>query len=73
MALGSGSRSCKGLVALHGGEVDIASRLGEGTRVRVRLPLDCEAARPPRKPQNVAHPAFDRVSAAVETLIKKTA
>ena len=30
----------KGLVRLHGGEVDIASRLGEGTRVTVRLPLD---------------------------------
>jgi two-component system, cell cycle sensor histidine kinase DivJ len=70
---GLGLSIVQGLVALHGGEVDIASRLGEGTRVRVRLPLDCEAARPPRKPQNVAHPAFDRVSAAVETLIKKTA
>jgi cell cycle sensor histidine kinase DivJ len=70
---GLGLSIVRGLVTLHGGEVDIASRLGEGTRVRVRLPLDCEVARPPRKPQNVAHPAFDRVAAATETLIKKTA
>ena len=32
----------KGLVRLHGGEISIRSRLGEGTRVTVRLPLDCE-------------------------------
>jgi hypothetical protein len=40
----------KGLVELHGGRVEIASRLGEGTKVTVRLPLDCERAvhsRPP--------------------------
>jgi cell cycle sensor histidine kinase DivJ len=70
---GLGLSIVQGLVTLHGGEVDIASRLGEGTRVRVRLPLNCEAARPARKPSNVAHPAFDRVTAAAETLIKKTA
>jgi hypothetical protein len=27
---------------LHGGEFAIRSRIGEGTRVTVRLPLDCE-------------------------------
>ena len=27
---------------LHGGELSIRSRVGEGTRVIVRLPLDCE-------------------------------
>ena len=40
---------------------------------RVRLPLDCEAVRPARKPSNVAHPSFDRVAEAAEALIKKTA
>jgi len=60
-------------VALHGGEVKIASRLGEGTRVTVRLPLDCEAARPTDQSSNVAHPSFDRVVEAAEALIKKTA
>jgi cell cycle sensor histidine kinase DivJ len=70
---GLGLSIVQGLVALHGGEVKIASRVGEGTRVTVRLPLDCEAARPPGKPSNVAHPSFDRVVAAAEVLIKKTA
>ncbi len=40
----------KGLVRLHGGELSIRSRLGKGTRVAVRLPLDCERARPAEKP-----------------------
>ncbi len=60
-------------MALHGGDVNIASRLGEGTRVTVRLPVNCEAARPAAKPSNVAHPSFDRVVEAAEALIKKTA
>jgi len=33
-----------GLVHLHGGDMDIHSRLNEGTRVTVRLPFDCEGA-----------------------------
>jgi len=36
-------------VRLHGGELSIRSRIGEGTRVTVRLPLDCERARPAKK------------------------
>jgi two-component system, cell cycle sensor histidine kinase DivJ len=39
---GLGLSIVKGLVRLHGGEVDIKSRLGEGTRVTVRLPLETE-------------------------------
>jgi two-component system, cell cycle sensor histidine kinase DivJ len=42
---GLGLSIVKGLLALHGGELEIESRLGEGTRVTVRLPRDCEAAR----------------------------
>ena len=34
---------------LHGGELAIRSRVGEGTRVTVRLPLDCERVRPAMK------------------------
>ena len=43
---GLGLSIVKGLVALHGGEVLIRSRIGEGTRITVLLPLDCEQTRP---------------------------
>ena len=42
---GLGLSIIKGLVALHGGDVDIESKLGQGTRVTVRLPIDCEHGR----------------------------
>jgi cell cycle sensor histidine kinase DivJ len=40
---GLGLSIVKGLVALHGGRMEIASRRGEGTCVTVRLPVDCES------------------------------
>jgi cell cycle sensor histidine kinase DivJ len=42
---GLGLSIVKGLLALHGGHVEIASRLGEGTRVTFHLPLDCKQLR----------------------------
>ncbi len=43
---GLGLSIVKGLVHLHGGDMEIRSRLNEGTRVTVRLPFDCEIGRP---------------------------
>jgi two-component system, cell cycle sensor histidine kinase DivJ len=43
---GLGLSIVKGLVRLHGGDMDIRSRLGAGTQVTVRLPVDCEGRRP---------------------------
>ena len=57
---GLGLSIVKGLVRLHGGDLDIRSRVGEGTRVSVRLPIDCERvrlpkARPPTVPIAMSH------------------
>jgi cell cycle sensor histidine kinase DivJ len=73
---GLGLSIVKGLVALHGGDIAIRSRVGEGTRITVRLPLDCEQARPyqeparivPRPPAEAGLPARD-----VATAVKKSA
>jgi cell cycle sensor histidine kinase DivJ len=42
---GLGLSIVKALVHLHHGDMDIRSRLNEGTRVTIRLPLDCEGTR----------------------------
>jgi cell cycle sensor histidine kinase DivJ len=47
---GLGLSIVRGLVRLHGGELSIRSRVGEGTRVTVLLPLDCERARSANRP-----------------------
>ena len=44
---GLGLSIVKGLVRLHGGDMEIRSRLGAGTQVTVRLPLDGTGASPP--------------------------
>jgi cell cycle sensor histidine kinase DivJ len=55
---GLGLSIVKGLLALHGGRLDIESRLGQGTRITIRLPLDC---------------AHGRCHTAAATLIPRTA
>jgi two-component system, cell cycle sensor histidine kinase DivJ len=42
---GLGLSIVRGLAALHGGVMEIASQVGEGTSVTIRLPVDCESAR----------------------------
>jgi two-component system, cell cycle sensor histidine kinase DivJ len=51
---GLGLSIVKALVDLHGGELKAQSRLGEGTRVVVRLPLDCTCAADLRPPVPIA-------------------
>jgi cell cycle sensor histidine kinase DivJ len=64
---GLGMSIVKGLVLLHGGTMHVASRLGEGTRITVRLPVDCEGVRPVRETTKeapvIALPSFDRAAA----------
>lgn len=43
---GLGLSVVRGLVGLHGGSMAIESAPAQGTRVTVRLPLDCRGARP---------------------------
>jgi cell cycle sensor histidine kinase DivJ len=53
---GLGLSIVKGLLALHGGSLEIRSRLGEGTCVTFRLPVHCQ-----RPPAADAKPAVERL------------
>src|SRR6185437_16876767 len=50
---GLGLSIVKGLVKLHDGEVDIRSRVGEGTRVTVQLPIGLSNERTPTDPMKL--------------------
>ena len=57
---GLGLSIVKGLVALHGGQMIVRSRLGTGTCVTIRLPLDCEQARTSGQPAKaIVHLPFE--------------
>jgi cell cycle sensor histidine kinase DivJ len=69
---GLGLSIVKGLVKLQGGDFQIRSRVGEGTRVTFRLPLDCEAAR--KRQQNTARiKVLEPAPAETEHQVKKSA
>ena len=74
---GLGLSIVKGLVRLHDGEVDIASRLGKGTRVTVKLPLDCEgghrAVDPIKLVTDRAHQLATTAHSDVHAPVKKSA
>ena len=59
---------------LHGGDIDIRSRLGEGTRVTVRLPIDCEGGgKPSADPIKLVTERAGELAAAANVLVKKSA
>ena len=70
---GLGLSIVKGLVELHGGDIDIRSRLGEGTRVTVRLPVDCEGGQPVAEPIKLITGRAGEFAAAAKILVKKSA
>ena len=65
---GLGLSIVKGLVHLHGGEVDIKSRLGEGTRVTVRLPFEIA-----NHPVTLVTERNRALSTATDNRVKKSA
>ena len=70
---GLGLSIVKGLVRLHGGDMDISSRLGEGTRVTVRLPIDGESSRPAAEPIKLITDRAREFFAADNIQVKKSA
>ena len=71
---GLGLSIVKGLVRLHGGDMEIRSRLGAGTQVTVRLPLDCEVIRPAAEPIKLVTERVREFAAAAATMqVKKSA
>jgi two-component system, cell cycle sensor histidine kinase DivJ len=70
---GLGLSIVKGLVRLHGGDMDIRSRLGAGTQVTVRLPIDCEGNRPAVEPIKLVTERVRDIAAAANTQAKKSA
>ncbi|MCC6946892.1 MAG: PAS domain-containing sensor histidine kinase [Bradyrhizobiaceae bacterium] len=69
---GLGLSVVKGLIDLHGGSFEIRSRLGEGTRVLVRLPRECTASRPEPKP-DVVERLPQRAAADKNEKVKRSA
>ncbi len=70
---GLGLSIVKGFVRLHGGDMDISSRLGSGTRVTVRLPIDCEGARRAAEPVALGTERASEFGAAANIRVKKRA
>jgi two-component system, cell cycle sensor histidine kinase DivJ len=76
---GLGLSIVKGLVTLHGGQIEIRSRLGKGTQVVVRMPVDCTNSHRLRVQSNVerltvaAYPAVELGSKHSSIAVKKSA
>ena len=70
---GLGLSIVKGLIRLHNGDMDISSRLGAGTRVTVRLPIDCDGIRPAVEPIKLVTEQVRKFPAAASIQAKKSA
>ena len=70
---GLGLSIVKGLVKLHGGDIDIHSRLNQGTRITVRLPINCEGAKTAADPIRLVTQRANEFAAVTQVLVKKSA
>lgn len=70
---GLGLSIVKGLVSLHGGDVEIRSTLGKGTRISITLPVDCEPGRRPQSVTELQPAPSKRSHLQDETLVRKSA
>jgi two-component system, cell cycle sensor histidine kinase DivJ len=70
---GLGLSIVKGLLALHGGHIEIVSRLGEGTRVSFHLPVNCERGRGGGETPVIERLVPRAAEESTSTLVKKSA
>jgi cell cycle sensor histidine kinase DivJ len=70
---GLGLSIVKGLVHLHDGAMDIASRLGEGTRITICLPVEGDGRRPPADPIKLVTERAGELAAVAKIQVKKRA
>jgi cell cycle sensor histidine kinase DivJ len=70
---GLGLSIVKGLVKLHDGDIDIHSRLNQGTRITIRLPIDCEPGKPVADPIRLVSQRANEFSDVTKVLVKKSA
>jgi len=70
---GLGLSIVKGLVGLHGGDVEVKSELGKGTSITILLPFDCEKPVPVTAESTVTRASFGMPAARQLTPVKKSA
>jgi cell cycle sensor histidine kinase DivJ len=70
---GLGLSIVKGLVRLHGGDMEIRSKLGAGTKVTVRLPLDGTGVKPAGDLVKLVIERAEATAADPQTPVKKSA
>jgi cell cycle sensor histidine kinase DivJ len=70
---GLGLSIVKGLVALHGGDVEIRSALGKGTRIIITMPVNCEPAPKVRSVSELQPAQLKRAHEQGKILVRKSA